>query len=472
MFLKKIALNDFKNFNGLHTFDFDKLNLVKGENGHGKTTVALHALLFALYGHSEGNLTSLPTRGKTSPKTSVSVWIEHLGKMYQITRSIPTSINIAIDGVDVNFANNALKQEELNKIFKNVEYFRKFRMVDVKAGVNILEEGKTALKKSLASYDDAFLNNIRKTLMEKKRDREVLNKDTAVLYKHSPSQWRFDTIMLGLVSLTEQVRVIDKDIASGEQVYYGINSKHSSNESQKNQLSRQKNETLSSCACPMCKKGLSKTEQQTLLNDLNTKITSLNEKLVTTTDDLNVQREALSYLKGIKNGWLEQKNKLARLHSRLEARLKQKDYIWTTKDVLVMKKAIEELDTFTSFYIAERVKSLEPIINNVVDKIGFKVEFVINDKGDFDIDIHKNGQVFQYKDLSSGQRLIVTVAFQLALLMEKGDSGLVVADEGFSSLDSKNLTHIFELFKDSEFQLVCILHRFDDASSDMKVISL
>ena len=110
----------------------------------------------------------------------------------------------------------------------------------------------------------------------------------------------------------------------------------------------------------------------------------------------------------------------------------------------------------------------------MLSKLGFTVTFRVDAKNNFDIKLlnNNNGTEFVYKELSNGQRLFVTVAFQLALLMEKNESGLVVADEGLSSLDGANLNIMLELFKNSPFQLIAIVHRFQTNDTSIKNIQL
>jgi len=138
----------------------------------------------------------------------------------------------------------------------------------------------------------------------------------------------------------------------------------------------------------------------------------------------------------------------------------------------MMKTAIEALDSFCNYYLTEWIKTLEPIINNVIKKIGFTVSFLLDEKGDLDIVLNKDGYNYLYKELSTGQRLVFTIGFQLALLLERGESGLVIADEGFSSLDEETLTHIVELFNDLPFQLVMMLHRYDNPPEGIHIIKL
>ncbi|KKK81951.1 hypothetical protein LCGC14_2808270, partial [marine sediment metagenome] len=148
-----------------------------------------------------------------------------------------------------------------------------------------------------------------------------------------------------------------------------------------------------------------------------------------------------------------------RVPYKLENIIERKDYKWTTNDVEIIKQAIKELDNFSSYYITEWIKILEPIINDILTKINFQVSFEINEKGNIDVNLLRNGEVYNYKDLSAGQRLVVSISFQLALLLENTQEGFIIADEGFSNLDIENLKLILELFKNLPFQLLCVIHR-------------
>jgi len=156
---------------------------------------------------------------------------------------------------------------------------------------------------------------------------------------------------------------------------------------------------------------------------------------------------------------LSRKEKINKLKYKLENIIKRKDYKWTTNDVEIIKQAIKELDNFSSYYITEWIKILEPIINDILTKINFQVSFEINEKGNIDVNLLRNGEVYNYKDLSAGQRLVVSISFQLALLLENTQEGFIIADEGFSNLDIENLKLILELFKNLPFQLLCVIHR-------------
>jgi DNA repair exonuclease SbcCD ATPase subunit len=253
----------------------------------------------------------------------------------------------------------------------------------------------------------------------------------------------------------------DSEIRSNESVLYDLSTKKARIEANKNVFVSNNNFASTNSTCPVCKQALPIKTQKELVGDLSTKIIDCKEQIAELDDEIATQKEVVEHLRLSKLELQKHKDKLVRWFHRLGGRLAQKEYVWTTKDVEVMKQCVTELDGFTTFYITEKLKKLEPLVNTVLSKLGFSVMFDVNDKNNFDITLIRNGAEFKYKDLSNGQRLLVTVAFQLALLMEKNESGLVVADEGFSSLDSKNLDLMFDLFKNSNFQLISIVHRFD-----------
>jgi DNA repair exonuclease SbcCD ATPase subunit len=137
-----------------------------------------------------------------------------------------------------------------------------------------------------------------------------------------------------------------------------------------------------------------------------------------------------------------------------------------------MKKVNDEFDKFTSSYLSTKIKNLEPIINNIISNIGFNASFCVNASGDFDIRLKRDNKEFSYKDLSSGERIIFSMAFQLAILLNNNETGFIIADEGLSVLDENNLTMAFELFRNLPFQLLCVVHRAVNIPNSIKVIKL
>jgi len=169
------------------------------------------------------------------------------------------------------------------------------------------------------------------------------------------------------------------------------------------------------------------------------------------------------------------KAKYEKIHDlmvKLEGRLKQKEYIYTSKDIEVVKRALKELDNLSTRYLTQSLSILEPIINSVLEKIRFNVRFEVNDKGKLNISLTKEGVKFNYKDLSTGQKLLLQIAFKLALLLERGEEGIIIADEGLSSLDEENLLHVLTIFENFPFQLVFIIHNWNEVPGEVKIIDL
>jgi DNA repair exonuclease SbcCD ATPase subunit len=476
MQFRTIKLINYRQFEGEHIYSFSKLNLLKGRNGIGKSNLSLFAPLFCIYGYT-GNqtLAELSTKGK-SKECSVEIEFDHKGETFIITRSYPTTIKIIRNGNEILLANNNLKQEYLNNLFGNVEYFRKFRMVDNtfgNKGSNFLEEGKVSLNKILLSLNQEVFNNIRKRLNEKKNEREKYNVNKINLYKHYPSSKRLKILNESLIELQEYLIELDKQIRAIDINIVKLERDKAQKENSVSFFNTQMERLEKYDICPSCQQTIPPNHKNTILTDLRSKIGVLLGGIDGLKLDLISENEIKdNILIDDRNKVLKTKEKIYNLKVILENRIKQKDFIYGDKDVLVIKSAIDELDKFYSSYITEWVKVLEPIINSVISKIGHRIEFKLDEKGQFDIVLHRGGQEWQYQDLSNGQKTVLSIAFKMALLLEQNDEGVIVADEGFGSLDMDNLNHIFDLFESMPFQLVCILHRYDEVSERMNIINL
>jgi len=96
----------------------------------------------------------------------------------------------------------------------------------------------------------------------------------------------------------------------------------------------------------------------------------------------------------------------------------------------------------------------------------------LNEKGKFTIALQKDDIPYKYKDLSTGQKLILQIGFKLALLIEQNKTGIIIADEGLSSLDEGNLLHVVDIFENLPFQLFMVLHHCPELPESIKIIDL
>ncbi len=456
MLIHSLKLKNFRCYTD-DAFSFDKLNIILGKNGVGKSTISLDGVLFALYGYSEQPLKDLVQKRKK--KCTVELEIIKGKDIFIIKRSYPTALSIKQNNKLLTFNSNREGQNFINQTFGDRDNFLKFRTIDKDSGVNILELGKTGLRKTLLSVNEGFFNSIRERLNTKKRERETLNKDTAQVYSHYPSQTRLSLLNAKIKQVSSEIQGLQGDINVLNNYLRDLSSKKGSNENSKGYYKVQKQKIYEKNDCPFCERPLDEDTKNKLLKDINQRLVTLNNKIERVQSETQEQSEALNCVRSLRDKQQDKRNKINRLITRLDSRLRTKKYVYTDEDVLLIKKAIQELDSFYSYFIREWVSVLEPVINNVTEKIGFAVEFIVDEKGSFDVQLTKDGDKYTYKNLSTGQRLVLNIAFKLAILMDKGRTGIVICDEGFSSLDNENLNHIFSLFENFPFQLIAVLHR-------------
>lgn len=673
MLITRLYLKGFKCFKEERSFVIDRINLISGSNGQGKTTLAVDSILFAIYGYSSQTLEKLVSKSLKIKECLVRIELEDNGKKLIIERTYPTSLTIYENGIKLNFPNTKETQDYLNSLFSNIDWFKKFRMIDTKEGINILEEGKTSLKKTLLSLQESWFNNIRQKLLDKKRIYEEysvnkkpysfylsekrlnileegynkldiqLKNDKQDLIKHQEGlnnlKTNYNNVVFKLQSTDSQIK--DKDIKLNKGIIlvndYIKKIEVATNKPLKADISvidynkqiltkeeclNKKLELLNETKlfAIQLHKDITATNIQinSLQNEINNaedKIEDLNEQilglegiqietkcdkcgslitieqkdkfknenegkiklLVKKLEDLhNLSLERNKELNELENNLdkinidiLERDKEIAKvridikelnnqrllqdkdiaeiknqkqnkeaeinkytellnvydkeniqleieleelteqreiiykeepilkvdvlekqtiiiyyteLYNKLEKKyqltfqrknqlkeaFKFKEYKYTNKDLLIINKCIKELDNFYNYFITEWIKTLEPIINSILDKIGFRIEF----KNDFDIVLYKDNEEYTYKDLSQGQRLLLSIALKLALLLESNEKGLLIADEGFDALDDENLNYIIRLFKDYPFQLLAMVHRFSMEDEDINHINL
>jgi len=466
-----LTLNNFKNFSGERTFTFSDLTLIRGKNGSGKSTLCKNSILFLLYGYYDQPLSKLPFRELKEAKCSVRGTFSFQNTTYVIERTFPTNIRIWKNGNELELA-KAEYQNFLHSIFKPRDYFKKFRMIDNKEGSTLLEQGETTLKRSLLSLDHNILNEIRNRLLAEKSQRDTYNRDRLKLPPHYPSEKRRAVLLRELTNLSEK-KATEQN--TNENLHRQLVSLRGREERARliiNEAKLQQVHVVVKKICPTCLRPLDdhkKVElEQKTQQTMDLALAELEEIVEDRETTTGKRRDCFTQIQDIE----QIRTRLLQLKNTLDTRFLHLQYKYTQRDVLVMKSAIDTLDDFYSFYLKESIKTLEPIINNIIGRLGYSISFVLSERGDFGIKLIKENQEYSYADLSTGQRLLLTLAFQIAVLMEKNETGLIIADEGFSSLDEVNLEEVFSLFSQLPFQLVCVVHRLFELPNNVRVIDL
>jgi len=347
-------------------------------------------------------------------------------------------------------------------------------MIDNKVGINFLEEGQVALKKTIFSLSLDKFNLVRDNLNKIKYEREMYNKDNLRISTHYPSQKRLKVIKEGMKELdntynhlTQEVRNLNNDLNNYNRKQGEVNTKQNRANWQLTQLNKELE-----AICYECKQTLPKSNKEQMIKDRTLEVANLSKQHKNNTNIMEEIREMVIQAEKPIKELTPKRDKLRNLELMLETRIKHNDFRFTTKDVEVVKRAIKELDSLSSKCLVRSINNLEPIINSVLEKIGFKVIFEVNDKGKFEIVLRKDEINYPYNLLSEGQKLILQIAFTLALLLSKNQSGLIIADEGFSSLDEENLLHILTIFENYPFQIIFCLHLFLNVPEGIKIIKL
>ena len=470
MIIKSIKLTNFQCY---HRFEasFSNMTFIKGKNGTGKTSLGLDAILFALFGYSKKNLSEVPRRGE-SKSCGVRVEIEYKGVNYRIERKYPTHLDVEVGGLKKEFKTSAEGQRFLNSLFGDVKTFQKFRMIDSGVGINFLEEGQVALKKTLFSVSDEVFNRVRDKLNGIKREREIYNKEKAVIYPHFPSESRLDVLDRYGVDLKQKVAEMETEDRKRWSEMSQSNNIKGRAEGELKTAKWQREQIEKNTHCYACKQEILPETKKRMAEEKDKEIKAIENKLKEANEILEEVSEIREMSQPTIKGMKAKYEKIHDLMVKLEGRLKQKEYIYTSKDIEVVKRALKELDNLSTRYLTQSLSILEPIINSVLEKIRFNVRFEVNDKGKLNISLTKEGVKFNYKDLSTGQKLLLQIAFKLALLLERGEEGIIIADEGLSSLDEENLLHVLTIFENFPFQLVFIIHNWNEVPGEVKIIDL
>ncbi|MFH0806043.1 MAG: hypothetical protein V1901_04160 [Patescibacteria group bacterium] len=208
-------------------FNFEKINIISGlnydepepsGNGCAKSTI-LNSILFAKYGDVPKK-TILDLLRNNTKSGYVELTEEENNNIYTIKREIPTNLNFSINGIADESNTNTLKQEVLNKIFGDKDHFLKFRLIDNKKGINILDLGITSLRNTMMELINTKFDEIRQRLLDKKNDREKYNKSKR-LYQFCLSERRLkileeesknfiSKLASAQIKLDEQQKIVNK----------------------------------------------------------------------------------------------------------------------------------------------------------------------------------------------------------------------------------------------------------------------
>ena len=457
--------------------DFDKINIISGinkdnpsesGNGSGKSTLILRAILFALYGFVEEGLTLKDLIRFGERECSIELYCSLNGEYYHIVRKIPTELQIFRNNNEIQANTNTIKQEIINEKFGDVKFFRQYRCVDLKNGINVLDMGIVSLRKTLMAFMEDYFSNIRKNLLAKKveRERYSINKK---LYKHYLSEKRLDLLNASLSEMNSQIIESKNSIRDTQKSISKVDGEISA---KKRIIEYKQNESKKAeeGICPILRTSCDRIGKKMTTADkskLNQEVVQLNHEIEQLKSSTEGDNDYLADLEMQLQEVEESKQKINEKLMRLKGAFQFADYKYTKADIVIYDEAIKILDLFAGEYIKTWLESLQIIINNLLQSINISIEFVANK--DFLL-IMDNGQLLKYDQCSSGQKCFLNVIFKLAILMHQNKAGILLWDDGLGSIDFTNLTNLITICQGLPFQIIGIYQNYNNEIENVKQI--
>jgi len=463
MIIKSLKITNLQLFKSAYA-EFDKINVISGlnkdnpsesGNGSGKSTFVLRAILFALYGYCEEGLTLKDLIRFGDKETSVEIELsENLTENnFRIVRKIPSELQVFLNDKEIQANTATIKQQFINEHFGDVNFFRQYRCVDLKNGINVLDLGIVSLRKTLMGFIEGIFTEIRTRLLAQKVERERYSTDKK-LYKHYLSEKRLDLLNASLDEIKKDYQRFEKDKGIQQGVINLIKSEISSREKiiyYKQQEMKKVDEGICPVLKTKCEKITPKNKSPNL--GMTKEIDIIKEEINDYKKQLESEEESIEYYNDSLSALQDKGSKAREKLLRLKGAFQFKDYKYTKADIVIYDEAIKVLDSFAGEYIREWLGSLSIILNNLLNKLNIRVEFTA-DK-DF-IRVFDNEQILKYDQLSMGQKCFLGTVFKLAILLQQNKTGLVLMDDGLNNLDAINLTNLISICQTLPFQIIAV----------------
>lgn len=467
MIIKKIKLINIRSFKKAEV-KFGKSNVISGRNldtddsnGLGKTSL-IQSLFILLFGAKIVDINLNKFIRSKEDKAEIEGIIEVNEDILEMKRILKrngsSTLSLKINNEDPQCKTSKDYQDLVIKYLGEPETFKKFRLIDPNSGINVLDFTPTKLRQTLMGICQDRFDGLRKKLLDKKSHFEKYNKD-AVIFKHAPSDKRLKILTSAIESFeTSKLEEIKNKLREFQ------NDKMSSLKDQGEcsksiQIKKAQAYKLNSInTCPTCFQSVSSEYKKEILDELNNEINKFDKKLKEIQKQDKIYSDIIKSEEKRKDNIQKQKEKLNTLKYKLESRLKQKEYKYSDKDIELVKEAISVIDNFASYYVKEWVNVIEPIVNSYIRKLNMRFSFEVNEKGNISIIIKRDSEVFEYDQLSNGEKIFVSIIFKIALLMESNEQGLMISDEGTDALSTENIQRILSIIQQLPIQFIFVTH--------------
>lgn len=513
----KILDISFRNFNSYgnntQTLTFNQsegeLNVLLGENGTGKTTIA-EIITFALYGKVDGKkMSDLPNR--INKELWVQINIVCNRKKITIIRGIsPAIFDVFIDGVPYDQAGKGNVQDYLEtefydipfQVFRNIivlsiEDFKSFltmspgdkrNIIDRLFGFSIINQMKDSvrnerkqIKQSIRTYDDE-LNIISQAISS--IDSKLLLLEAEQL---KDSKGKIKELKAQAISLSADKKTAEASLAKVKTKEAELNSRLNEVSVELNTLNQnisQDQRTVNlyeKDCCPTCERGWDNqdidnketlkdhikmcdgkaTELLITSNSVKSKLqklrnheTAYNNQITTLTMNLNnlvTELKELSTDTGSNEQFIHLKSLLEENNIGQLKKTQEKTKQASEDQFLQMVEAILGDDGVKNLAVKTILPSLNASITKMAGQMHLPYAICFDEK--FNCNISHIGNKISAKTLSSGQRkktdFIIIIALIRLMKLRYPELNLLFLDELLSSVDSGGRHEILKILKET-----------------------
>ena len=512
MKLKKLSFKNFKSYSNIMTEfeinDNNSLNLIVGENGTGKTSIA-ECITYLLYGKIDNfNASDIPNR--INKNFYGKLELECDGHNIIIERGLnPSLFKVEIDGIVVDTAGKANVQAMLEESYYHIPY-------SVINSVIILEVGEVRSLLSMNPSDKRnivdkicgfeFYNKISKIVKEDAKalnekiieNRSALRTTTANLDQYerqineinstSISQEELDQLREKVneaIKIKNKNEILIKKLREANSQLSGDNIKRAGDFKLLKDKIRHIDEKIALIdggQCPTCGTSLEteifQIEKEELLKEKESYEIQI-KQIATLASKTKEKIEKLS----VKESEIQRETnntKLTELQSDLKYKtaLKNRNTISIENLKAEMIKNISDLneesakltehqitmDFLKQMFVDGGIKKYIseqyiPIINKIISEmIGFMgMNYTVTFNNNFDATILQNGVKVKYGTLSKGEKRRVdfaaVVSFIKFLKIQFGELNLLFLDEIFSNIDVNGVDGMISILKDLSTEL-------------------
>lgn len=507
MKLKKMSFRNFKSYSNILTEisfeDNSSLNLIVGENGTGKTSIA-ECATYLLYGKLENfNAADIPNRINKAFYGKIELDCD--GHLVIIERGLnPSLFKVEIDGTVVDTAGKSNVQTMLEDNYFKIPYsvFHNILVLEVDEVKSLLSMS-AADKRNIIDKICGFTiyNKYKEFAKSDMRDIEDrLNSNSAsirtissniIQYENQIEEIKENSVtqeelneLITKINEAKEIRVKNDDMlrklrAAGDQLKNVNYKKASDFNILKNRVQEieKKIAFIDGGKCPTCGSSLETDDFQKMREDLVKKKEECLTQMEQIKEIINTNKPKLIKLENKEREIKLDNNRipLADLQSDYKYKMTLKERGTTTVENLksrlmsdldslneekkLLEKEKELMDFLTIMfsdsggikrYISNKYI---PIINNLMTEMiqYMGLNYTITFDNNFDAEIVQNGMKIKYATLSKGQKARVDfatiISFVRFLKLQFGELNLLFLDELFSHVDINGMNDMIEILR-------------------------